>query len=71
MTKTLLRILVRAKEVNKWVATKHLVEVSLQRSILLNLEDRGLLLVKRQQEDGVLIKLTLKGYHQYKNVSEE
>ncbi|WP_342535212.1 hypothetical protein MHI04_22355 [Lysinibacillus sp. FSL K6-1151] len=71
MNKTLLRILIRAKEVNKWVATKHLVDVPLQHSILLHLEDQGLLLVQRHQEEGVLIKLTVKGYHQYKNVSEE
>lgn len=71
MNKTLLRILIRAKEVNKWVATKHLVEVQLQRSILLHLENQGLLLVKRHLEEGILIKLTTKGYHQYKNVSEE
>lgn len=71
MNKTLLRILIRAKEVNKWVATKHLVDVPLQHSILLHLEDQGLLLVQRHQEEGVFIKLTVKGYHQYKNVSEE
>jgi len=71
MNKALLRILVRAKEANKWVATKHLVEAPLQHSILLYLEDHGLLLVNRQQEEGILIKLTVKGYHQYKNVSEE
>ncbi|MGE7910783.1 hypothetical protein [Lysinibacillus xylanilyticus] len=71
MNKTVLSILIRAKEVNKWVATKHLIEVQLQRSILLYLEDQGLLLVHRHQEEGILIKLTVKGYHQYKNVSEE
>ncbi len=71
MNKALLRILIRAKELNKWVATKHLVEVSLQHSILLYLENHGLLLVNRHQEEGILIKLTVKGYHQYKNVSEE
>lgn len=71
MNKTLIRILIRAKEVNKWDATKHFVEVSLQRSILLHLEDQGLLLVNRHQKEGILIKLTVKGYHQYKNVSEE
>lgn len=71
MNKTLLRILVRAKEVNKWVATKHLVKVPLSRSILLHLENRGLILVQLHQEEGVLIKLTVKGYHHYKNVSEE
>lgn len=71
MNKALLRILIRAKRLNKWVATKHLVEVSLQRSILLHLEDQGLLLVQHHQEEGILIKLTVKGYHQYKNVSEE
>lgn len=71
MNKTLLNILVRAKEVNKWVATKYLGEGRLQHSILLHLEDQGLLLVNRQQEEGILIKLTTKGYHQYKIVSEE
>ena len=71
MNKALLRILVLAKEINKWVVTKHLGEVRLQHSILLYLEDQGLLLVNRQQEEGILIKLTTKGYHQYKNVSEE
>lgn len=71
MNKTLLRILVRAKEVNKWVATNHLVGVPLHRSILLYLKDQELLLVHRHQHEGMLIKLTLKGYHHYKNVSEE
>lgn len=71
MNKTLLRILVHAKEVNKWIATKHLVEISLHRSILLHLEDQGMLLVQRHKQKGILIKLTLKGYQQYKNVSEE
>lgn len=71
MNETMLCILVRAKEVNKWVAIKHLEEIQLQRSILLHLENQGLLLVNRHVDKGVLIKLTLKGYHQYKNVSEE
>jgi len=66
MHKTLLRILILAKEVNKWVATKHLMEVQLQRSILLHLEDQGLLLVKRHLEEDILIKLKVEGYHQYK-----
>lgn len=71
MNKTLLRILIYGKEVNKWVAIKHLTEIPLQRSILLHLENQGLLLVNRHQEEGILIKLTAKGYHKYKNISEE
>jgi len=71
MNKTSLRILIYAKEVNKWVAIKHLVEIPLQRSILLHIENQGLLLVNRHQEEGFLIKLTAKGYHQYKKISEE
>lgn len=71
MNKILLRILIRAKEVNKWVATKHLIEVPLQHSNLLYLEEDGLLLVNPPYEECILIKLTTKGYHQYKNVSEE
>ena len=56
MNKTLLSILVHAKEVNKWVAT-NLLEVPLQRSILLHLEDQGVFLVNRHQEKGILINL--------------
>lgn len=70
MNKTLLRILVREKEVNKWGATKHLIEIPSQRSILLHLEEQGLALVNRHEEEGILIKLTTTGYHQYKNVLE-
>lgn len=50
---------------------KHLVEIQLQRSILLHMEDRGLLLVNRHVDEGVLIKLTVKCFYQYKNVSDE
>lgn len=57
MNKTLLRILIRTKEVNKWVATKHLVDVLLQCSILLHFEDQGLLFVNHHQEEGILINL--------------
>lgn len=32
MNKTLLRILIRNNEVNKWVPTKHLVEIPFSRS---------------------------------------
>lgn len=43
MNKTLLRILVLAKQVNKWVATKHLIEAPLQRSILLSCDTDSIL----------------------------
>lgn len=49
-------------EVIKWVATKQLVEIPLQRSILLQLEVQKLLLVNRHLNEGIHI-LTVKGCH--------
>lgn len=50
MNKTLLHLLVHAKEINKWNATKHLMGFSQHRSIWLYLEDQELLLVQRYQQ---------------------
>ncbi|QPQ34427.1 hypothetical protein [Lysinibacillus sp. JNUCC-52] len=71
MNESLLRVLIRAKEVNKWVALKHFVMLPVHPTVLMQLEDEGLLLIKRHANEGVLMKLTLKGYQQYKQISEE
>lgn len=63
MNNSLARILVKAKGMNKWTPMKYLVKYQLQDFDLLKLEDEGLMLVNRRSPDGILLKLTLKGYH--------
>lgn len=66
MDESLARVLVCAKEINKWVPIKYLI-MHLPHAIdLLKLEDDGLILVKRRLPDRPLIKLTLKGYRHFK-----
>ena len=67
MSLSLLRILVSAKELNKWAAVKHLPRKKLEGLNLIELEDQGLLLVHRNSKEGILLKLTLKGYLRYRN----
>ncbi len=67
MHKSLALVLVGAKELNKWVAVKHLKNDQLQGFDLIQFEDEGTLLVHHHSEEGILLKLTLKGYRQYKN----
>ena len=67
MNESLARVLVGAKELNKWVAIKHLTYKQLEVLDLIALEDEGHLLVHRRSVEGILLKLTLKGYLQYKN----
>jgi hypothetical protein len=57
MQKSLTRILICAKEMNKWVPIRYLVKYRLHEFDLLQLEDQGLLLVNRRATDGLLIKL--------------
>ncbi|MDM8101342.1 hypothetical protein [Oceanobacillus oncorhynchi] len=66
MNDSLARILVSAKEVNKWVPAKFLIKYGIQEVNLLDLEDQGLLLVNQSKASGLLLKLTLKGYHYFK-----
>ncbi|MDC3418614.1 hypothetical protein [Aquibacillus salsiterrae] len=66
MNHSLACILVKAKEVNKWVPAKYLAKYDIQKVDLLNLEDEGLILITKSPSDGLLLKLTLKGYHYFK-----
>lgn len=65
MNQSLVKILVKAKEMNKWVPARFLVKYGIQKVNLLKLEDADLILVKRSQSEGLLLKLTLKGYHYF------
>ncbi|MFL0363149.1 hypothetical protein ACH0BF_09005 [Pseudobacillus sp. 179-B 2D1 NHS] len=63
MNHSLIRILIDAKEKNKWVPVKYLTKYHVHEINLMQLEDDGLLLVYRRSSDGLSIKLTIKGYH--------
>ncbi|MFB6466462.1 hypothetical protein ACE38V_06500 [Cytobacillus sp. Hz8] len=65
MNQSLIKILVNAKELNKWVPTRFLLKYGIQKVDLLKLEDDDLILTKRSTSDGLLLKLTLKGYHHF------
>lgn len=66
MNESLARILVSAKEMDKWVPVNFLVKYDIQQVNLLDLEDQGLLLVNQSKTNGLLLKLTLKGYHHFR-----
>ncbi|WP_099159034.1 hypothetical protein [Virgibacillus ndiopensis] len=65
MNDSLARILVSAKEMDKWVPVDYLIKYDIRNVDLLDLEDQGLLLVNRSKTNGLLLKLTLKGYHHF------
>ncbi|SFA83143.1 hypothetical protein SAMN04488072_102179 [Lentibacillus halodurans] len=65
MNRSLEQILIRAKEMNKWVPVKFLVKYDIKKVDLLALEDEGLILIKRSKSDGLMLKLTLRGYHYF------
>ncbi len=50
MNNAVKRVLLRAKELNKWVALNHFPELQVNRSLLRNLEDEGYLLIHRHAE---------------------
>ncbi|CAM3489459.1 hypothetical protein GCM10009865_32390 [Aeromicrobium ponti] len=65
MNKSLVKILVKAKELNKWVPARFLAKYGIQNVNLLKLEDADLILTKRSKSEGLLLKLTLKGYYYF------
>jgi hypothetical protein len=65
MHKKLALILVKSKEMDKWVPVQFLVNYGIKSVNILDLEDKGLLLVKNSKSHGRLLKLTLKGYHTF------
>lgn len=50
---------------DKWVPLDYLIKYEIRDVDLLDLEDQGLLLVNRSKTNGLLLKLTLKGYHHF------
>jgi len=65
MNQSLIKILLKAKEMNKWAPVRFLAKYSIQKVNLLQLEDADLILTKRSKSEGLLLKLTLKGYHYF------
>ncbi|GLY11441.1 hypothetical protein [Pseudobacillus badius] len=70
MNHSLIRILISAKKMKKWVPIKHLTKYYVHEINLMQLEDDGLLLIYRHSSDGILIKLTMKGYHFFSRQQE-
>ncbi|MED3791061.1 hypothetical protein P4571_01200 [Niallia alba] len=66
MNQALVKVLVKAKELNKWVPASLLKKYDIQSVNLLELEESHLILTKRNKSEGLLLKLTLKGYHYFK-----
>lgn len=58
-------ILVRAKEMGKWVPLQYLVKYGIKALNLQTLEDKDLLIIKDNTCNGRAIKLTLRGYHAF------
>lgn len=59
------KVLVHAKEKNKWVLVRHLVPYGLSTGIIELMESRGHIFT-RNTEQGTVIKLTLLGYKSIK-----
>ena len=66
MNDSVKRVLIHAKELNKWVALNHFPELQVNRSLLRKLEDEGYLLIHRHADEGLLMKLTMQGYRRFK-----
>jgi hypothetical protein len=71
MHKQLALILVKSKEMDKWVPVQFLIKYGINNVNILELEDKGLLLVKNSESHGRVLKLTLKGYHTFSQFSWE
>lgn len=67
-------ILTGAKEMDKWVLIKDIMQYGLFYPYAMELEDRGLVVIAMDME-GYLLKLTLDGYNEAKafleNIKEE
>ncbi|KKE78274.1 hypothetical protein DTX80_11830 [Bacilli bacterium] len=65
MNNSLVKILIEAKKLNKWIPAKFLVKYGIQSVNLSKLEDEGIILTMKSKSDGLVLKLTLKGYHHF------
>jgi len=65
MNQSLTKILLEAKRLNKWLPAKYLVKYYSRLVHLTKLEDDGLILTMKTKTNGLLLKLTLKGYHHF------
>lgn len=61
MNNSLVKILIEAKKLNKWIPAKFLVKYDVQRVNLSKLEDDGIILTMNSESDGLLLKPNTKG----------
>lgn len=67
MSNSITRLLVHAKQQNKWIPRSVLTMNNISSKTIHHLEDEGYLLVYHCSDRGNLIKLTLKGYKYFSN----
>lgn len=67
MSNSITRLLVHAKQQNKWIPRSVLTTDNISSRTIHHLEDEGYLLVYHCSDRGTLIKLTLKGYKYFSN----
>jgi len=65
MSQSLTKISLEAERLNKWLPAKYLVKYDIRLFHLSKLEDDGLILTMKTKTNGLLLKLTLKGYHHF------
>lgn len=65
MSKTLSNLLVKARQLDKYIPVKHLVKHGLNECLMIQLEDEGLLTVIRNTDHGMLFILTPEGYRHF------
>lgn len=59
------KILLESKRIDKWVPVHLLIKYGINNERINHLEDKGILLVKNTDLHGKVLKLTLKGYHEF------
>ena len=65
MNNSLVKILIEAKKLNKWIPSKFLAMYDIHRVNLSKLEEDGIILTLNSESDGLVLKLTLNGYHHF------
>ena len=67
MSNSIIRLLVHAKQQNKWIPKNVLTMYNISSRTIQHLEDEGFLLFYHCSDRGTLVKLTLKGYKHFSN----
>ena len=67
MSSSIIKLLVHAKQQNKWIPKSVLTMHNISSRTIQHLENEGFLIVYHCNDRGALVKLTLKGYQHFSN----